>query len=175
MNTTPCQAAPAAPLRRRLAALLYEGVLLFGVSMVAAGIYAALTQQRHALQGKIGLQFVLVAVLGLYFTWFWTHGGQTLAMQTWRVRLQRADGMPVGIVRALVRYVLAWLWFVPGLLAAHLAGLAGVWPITAVVLTGMVAYATATRLHPDRQFPHDAICGTRLVDVPRPATAAKRA
>lgn len=169
MSATSVPTPATAPLRRRLAALLYEGVLLFGVMMVAGWVYAALTQQRHALQGKIGLQLFLVVVLALYFTWFWTHGGQTLAMQTWRVRLLRADGKPLGAARALVRYALAWLWFVPGLLAAHLAGLTGGWPIAGVVIAGMAVYAATTRLQPDRQFPHDALCGTRLVDVPRDA------
>ena len=167
MSATPPSPAASAPLRRRLAALLYEGVLLFGVLMAAGMVYAALTQQRHALQGKFGLQAFLFLVLALYFGWFWTHGGQTLAMKTWRVRLERADGKPLGPGRALARYALAWLWFVPGLLAAHLAGLAGSWPIGGVVFAGMAAYAATTRLHPDRQFLHDAICATRLVDVPR--------
>ena len=47
---------PATPgLARRLAAMAYEGVLLFGVLMVAGWLYSSLTQQRHALQGKTGL------------------------------------------------------------------------------------------------------------------------
>lgn len=153
--------------------MLYEGVLLFGVLMLAGGIHAALAQQRHALQGKIGLQAFVFVVLALYFVWFWTHGGQTVAMKTWRVRLVGADGKPLRAARALARYALAWLWFVPGLLAAHLSGLTRPWPISAAVLAGMAAYAATTRLSAERQFPHDLICGTRLVDAPHAARSKR--
>lgn len=157
---------PAAPgLRRRLAAFLYEGVLLFGVLMAAGLVYGPLTQQRHALKGLHGLQIVVVLVVGLYFVWFWTHGGQTLAMKTWRIRLQMADGNPVRWPRAVARYLLCWLWFLPSLAAVGLAQLKGGWVVFSVTLAGVLAYAATSRLHPHRQFLHDALCGTRLVDA----------
>lgn len=164
---SPSSFAPAAPgLRRRLAAFLYEGVLLFGVLMVAGLVYGPLTQQRHALKGMLGLQVVVVLVMGLYFVWFWTHGGQTLAMKTWRIRLQMADGGPVPWPRAMLRYLLCWLWVLPSLAAAGLAQLKGGWVVFTVTLAGVLAYAATSRLHPQRQFLHDALCGTRLVDAP---------
>jgi uncharacterized RDD family membrane protein YckC len=167
--TAPPPPRPAtAGLGRRLAALVYEGVLLFGVVMVAGWLYSSLTQQRHALQGKVGLQAFLFMVLAIYFVWFWTHGGQTVAMKTWRLRVETVDGRPLTQWRALARYVLAWLWFLPSLLAVHLAGLSGGWPITITLLAGMAAYAATCRMHPDRQFLHDALCRTRLVDAPSP-------
>lgn len=151
-------------LRRRLACFLYEGVLLFGVVMVAGWLYSTATQQRHALEGKYGLQAFLFTVLGAYFVGFWSHGGQTLAMKTWHIRLVTLDGRPVSELRALARYLLAWLWFVPALLAIWLSGLRSAAAISAIVLAGVTAYALLVRLHPQRQYLHDAICGTRLVD-----------
>ena len=44
----------APSLRRRLAAFLYEGVLLFGVLMISGYLYSSLSQQRHALSGATG-------------------------------------------------------------------------------------------------------------------------
>lgn len=167
---------PQAPsLTRRLAAFVYEGVLLFGVLMVAGFVYSVSTGMRHALQGQAGLQAFLFVVLGLYFIWFWTHGGQTVAMKAWHVRLVDAGGRPVRPARAAVRYVLSWLWFAPALLAAHLAGLHGGGSVYGLLTVGVLAYAALSRLHPERQFWHDAVCGTRLVDarrypVPRTAT-----
>jgi uncharacterized RDD family membrane protein YckC len=146
--------------------MLYEGVLLFGVLMTAGWLYSSLTQQRHALQGKAGLQAFLFVVLAVYFVWFWTHGGQTVAMKTWRLKLVAADGRPLTALRALMRYLLSWLWFVPSLLAVHLADLHGGAAIGFTVLAGTLAYAATSRLHPDRQFLHDALCRTRLVDAP---------
>ena len=98
--------------------MVYEAMLLFGVIFTAGWLFSTLLQQRHALYLRGALQDWLFLVLGIYFTWFWTHGGQTLAMKTWRIRLVAADGRPVNIWRAMARYLLAWLWFLPGLALA---------------------------------------------------------
>ena len=161
-------------LARRLAAFVYEGVLLFGVTMITGYLYSSLTQQRHALQGKAGLQAFMFVVLGIYFAWFWSRGGQTVAMKAWNIRLVMADGRPVSQARALVRYVLAWLWFMPALATAYWADLHGPGAITSLLLAGVFTYAALTRLRPDRQFWHDAVCGTRLIDW-RPAPPPPRA
>lgn len=155
-------------LVRRLAAFVYEGVLLFGVTMIAGLVYAGLTQQRHALQGRIGLMAFLFGVFGIYFVWFWSHGGQTVAMKAWHIRLVTATGAPVSRARATLRYLLSWLWILPAPAAVFAAGLHGRSAIAGTMLAGVLAYAALSRLRPDRQFWHDAVCGTRLIDW-RPA------
>lgn len=150
-------------ITRRMAAFVYEGVLLFGVLMISAYLYSSLTQQRHALQGLSGLQAYLFVVLAIYFVWFWSHGGQTVAMRAWHVRLVTHDGRPVSQSRALARYVASWLWFLPALVMAWGAGLGSAAQILGLVAVGVLAYAALARLHPSRQFWHDALCGTRLV------------
>lgn len=160
-------------LARRLICLVYEGVVLFGIVMMAGFAYGTLTSQRHALIGMTGLQLVLAGVLGLYFVWFWTHGGQTVAMKTWRLRVVSADMGPLTLKRATARYVLGWLWILPGLSISHWVGLRDAGSIAAVLLTCGMAYATLSQVHPSRQFLHDVICGTRLVNWPQPqATSA---
>lgn len=151
---------------RRLAAFVYEGVLLFGVVMTVGLLYAGLTQQRHALQGTTGLQIFLFVVLGAYFVWFWTHGGQTVATKTWRIRVVTIDGRALGPARALARFVLSWLWFLPSLLVVQLAGLKGMFPISAALLGGVLGYAALALTNPRRQYWHDLACGTMLVDWP---------
>lgn len=168
--------AEAPGIFRRLAAFCYEGVLLFGVLMVSGLIYSGLTQQRHALQGKHGLQAFLFLVLLIYFSWFWSRGGQTVAMRAWHIRLVDNQGGPVGQARAIVRYLLAWMWFLPALLASHLAGLQGGWPLFGALLAGVLSYAGLALLRPDRQFWHDVLCGTRLVHwQPAKPTAEEKA
>lgn len=166
MTASAATTAPAPSLRRRLAAFVYEGVLLFGVLTLAALAYGLLTQQRHALVGMHGLQAFLFLVLGLYFTWFWSHGGQTVAMKTWHVRLLSKEGQPVGAARAWLRYVLSWLWFLPTLAGVYLAGLRSGGAITLALLAGVVIYALLSRLNPRRQFLHDLISRTELVYWP---------
>jgi len=151
-------------LARRMASFFYEGVLLCGVLMTAGFLYAGVTGQRDALMGRQGLQAFLFVVLGLYFTWFWSRGGQTVAMKTWRIRLLAADGTPVSPARAVSRYLVAWLWFIPALLSLWLAGATGAARIFAVLGAGVACYAGLTWLQSDRQFWHDVVCGTRLVD-----------
>lgn len=154
-----------------MASFVYEGVVLFGVVMVAGFAYSSLTQQRHALVGSSGLQAFMFVVLAIYFVWFWSHGGQTVAMKTWHIRLVGQNLGPVSQGRALVRYVLCWLWFLPALASVHFAGLTGLGAITTALLTGVLVYAALSRLNGQRQFWHDVVCGTRLI-VARPGGAA---
>lgn len=155
--------AMAAPtLRRRLACFCYEGLLLFGVLVPAAYLYSSLTQQRHALSGQAGLQAFLFLVLGIYFVWFWARGGQTLAMKTWRIRMVGADGHGLSQIRALLRYLCSWIWFLPALLAAHLAGVRSAPAMFAALTVGVLGYAALALFAPGRQFLHDLLCGTRL-------------
>jgi uncharacterized RDD family membrane protein YckC len=154
----------APSLRRRLAAFLYEGVLLFGVVMVVALVFGPAVGQHNAMEHRQGLQAAEFVVLSLYFMWFWTHGGQTLAMKTWHLRLVSRDGGAIGLKQALTRFMTSWLWFAPALLGAWLAG----WHQSKLLygaLIGWVAvYALLSWAHPQRQFLHDALSGTRLID-----------
>lgn len=146
-----------------MACWLYEGMLLFGVIFIAGYLFSALSQTRHALDNRALQQAFLFVVLGIYFTWFWAKG-QTLAMKTWHIRVVDRQGRPITQLRALRRYVLSWLWFLPPLAAIapfHLSG-----GESAVILLGWIAvWALLSRFHPQGQFWHDAFAGTRLIDA----------
>ncbi|MCV2355053.1 RDD family protein [Paucibacter sp. B2R-40] len=150
-------------LKRRMAAFVYEGVVLFGVVFATAFLFGTLTQQRHAMQGQHALQAVLFVVLGVYFCWFWTRGGQTVAMKAWHIRLVDLQGRPLSRLRALMRYCLSWLWFAPALLSVWMIGVRSTGAIFSTLLAGVAAYALLSRLHPSGQFLHDVICGTQLI------------
>ena len=157
---TPFAIAPR--LGRRMACWLYEGMLMFGVVFIAGYLFGTLSQTRNALDNRNALQAFLCVVFGIYFTWFWAKG-QTLAMKTWHIRMVDTAGRPVTQGRALARYVLSWLWFLPPLLAVAPFSLpAG--EITVIVLGWVAVWALSSRLHPQQQFWHDAWAGTRLVD-----------
>lgn len=53
--------------------------------------------------------FSLVLAIFFYFGWFWTHGGQTLGMKTWKMKLCSKDGKPVSWKQALVYFLAAIL------------------------------------------------------------------
>ena len=157
---------PSAPLKNRLLCMVYEAMLLFGVLFIATWLFSTLLQQRHALYLRDALQDWLFVVLGLYFCWFWTHGGQTLAMKTWHLRVVDRDGTPLSWKRAVIRYALCWLWFLPGLALAKLSGAQG-WMLVMLPAANFVLWALSSRLNADRQFLHDRIARTRIVLAPR--------
>ena len=128
-------------LGKRIASMAYESLLLLGVLSVAFMIpHLALgIGLEIVLPGYVMLTHVFV-VLGFYFLWYWTHGGQTLAMQTWKLRISTPYGATPSLAMLILRYCLAW-------------------PSVLLYGTGLL-WAIVDR---DRQFLHDRLAGTRIV------------
>lgn len=161
--SSPAASFPPPGLWRRMFCFMYEGVLVFGVVMMAGLLFSPLTNQRNALEGRHGLGAFVFVVLGIYFVWFWSRSGQTVAMLAWHIRLVDRNGQRVSQWRGLLRYLLCWLWFMPAVVVIWASGLRGAWEMLGLLTTGVVVYALIARLHPSRQFMHDVICGTQLV------------
>jgi uncharacterized RDD family membrane protein YckC len=151
-----------------MACWLYEGMLLFAVVFVAGWLFTTLGQMHDPMDARRPLlQAFLFVMLGIYFTWFWPKG-QTLAMKTWKIRVVDRAGRPVSQARALLRYACSWLWFLPP--AAVLSAFKPSAAEAAAVMLGWVGFwALLSRLHPQRQFWHDVLAGTRLVAAGPPA------
>ena len=126
---------------RRLASMLYESLLLFGVlAAVLVLPHFLLAALGQRLVAPIVVQAHCFIVLMIYCLWFWSNGRQTLAMKTWRIRLVSGDGLPVSPARALLRYLLCW---------------------PSIVLGGVgILWALVDR---ERLFLHDRLAGTQLV------------
>lgn len=114
------QQARAPGFFRRLAALFYDLVLLFGVLMIAVtlvivpyDLFADTPFPHDAGFHRFGLRLFLAAVIGLFFMFFWVRDGQTLGMRTWRLRLVREDGSRLRPRDALVRLAWATLCLAP--------------------------------------------------------------
>jgi uncharacterized RDD family membrane protein YckC len=132
---------PQAPgIGRRLLSLLYESLVLFAIMFFAGLVFYGAANGRLSGDTRHAFQLYLFLVLGIYFVACWSRGGQTLPMQTWKLRLVRGENLPVGTGRALLRYVLAWV-------SLLLLGLGFLWVL----------------LDRDRQFLHDRLAGTRIV------------
>jgi uncharacterized RDD family membrane protein YckC len=165
----PITAAGRTPaLLRRMTCFVYEATLLFGIALVPAvlgTLFFAQTGQSHPLQGEGVVRAFALVVYGIYFVGCWSVRGQTLAMQTWRIRVVAADGTRLSQARALARYVACCIaWFAPAMLVATALHLRP-WPTLVAVVIGIVVYALLALAAPERQFWHDIVCGTRLVDT----------
>lgn len=152
-------------LARRMACWLYEGMLMFGVVFIAGYLFGTLSQTRNAMDNRHALQAFLFVVFGIYFVWLWAKG-QTLAMKTWDIKVVDRAGQPITQARALLRYVLSWLWFLPALAAVAPFKLSGAESVV-IVLGWVAVWAILSRFQPQQQFWHDALAGTRLISTPR--------
>ena len=147
-----------------MACWLYEALLLFAVGLIATLLFSVVIQMRHGLDPRQWLlQLFLAVVFGIYCSWFWSKG-QTLPMKTWRIAIVDREGRRISQGRALLRYLFCAVWVLPPL-AALASRKFTLWEL-AVLFAGWVAFwALLSRLHPQRQFWHDAMAGTRLVDA----------
>lgn len=120
MPTPPAPPARQVGLPRRFAAIFYDSLSLLAVLFFATWLLVALAGGAFT-PGHPLLRAFLCLLGGLFFAGFWTHGGQTLGMKSWRIRLVAADGGPVGWGPALLRClaaVLSWVCLGAGFWAA---------------------------------------------------------
>lgn len=127
---------------RRIACMLYESVLLLAVLFNAGFLFIYLTNYPERSDLRPALQIFLASVAAGYFTWFWCKSGQTLAMKTWRIRLENQDGRLLSFPNTLLRFALAFV-------GVALAGVTIWWAL----------------LDDDGQFLHDRLLKSRLVMV----------
>lgn len=144
--------------------MLYEAMLIFGVVFIAGWLFDTLTQSRHVLTLRHARQFWLFIVLGAYFMYCWMRGGQTLAMKTWHIKLEVPGQASVPFIKAALRYLLAWMWFLPAITLNFALGLKG-WEGIGLIAAGMCLWALTAKLDKDGQFLHDKLAGTRLVSL----------
>jgi uncharacterized RDD family membrane protein YckC len=103
---------PASLLRRSLA-FIYDTLVLMAVLMSCTMLVVLLRGLRPVEPGTGWFEALLIGVAALFYSWFWTHGGQTVGMRAWRIRVVGHDGGPVGWATALVRFAAAWLSALP--------------------------------------------------------------
>jgi uncharacterized RDD family membrane protein YckC len=125
--------APRAGLIRRLAAMMYDWLVLAALWMAAmalamllisllnsVGVISLASYTDHAdfiARHKLWFQLYSVAWFAWFYLYFWCKGGQTLGMRAWRLLLVQQNGQPIRLPQALLRALSAlcglgnvWLW-----------------------------------------------------------------
>lgn len=87
--------------------MFYDGMLLFAVLFFATALLMVLTHGKAIHSGNYYYLAYLLLISYGYFAWQWNHGGQTLGMRAWRVRLLGSDGLPPGWQSVSRRFALA--------------------------------------------------------------------
>ena len=131
-------------LFKRIACMLYESILVFAILFVAGVVYRALMGDPHSDFEQHLFFMYSWLIIGVYFVYCWVKSGQTLAMQTWRIKLLGLDGNPLSLGQAVRRYVIASF-------SLMFFGLGFLWAIF------------------DREglYLHDRFTGSRLVELPK--------
>jgi uncharacterized RDD family membrane protein YckC len=138
----------SAGLIRRLAAIFYDAVVLCAMSLLVTTLLVGLRAGTGIYPQTLAFQLLLLATTWLYFCWFWVHGGQTLGMRAWRLRLVGRDDGTVAWGRASLRFAAAALSLLP-------LGLGFWWSLVA----GGSCW-------------HDRLSSTRLLSEPKPGPNA---
>ena len=160
------EADPApAGLFRRLAALLYDALLVIAILFIAALPLPLVEESVRTLWwARILEQLYLVTAWFLFFGWFWTHGGQTVGMKAWRMKLLRENGDKPSWRDALIRFALSSGCFY---LLLALFGLGILSGKIAFILAGITFGLAFLWILIDRKGCawHDRLSRTRLVVV----------
>ena len=98
---------PGANALRQLAAAFYDGLLLLAILFLASALTVPLTTRGIIAIDSPLISLYFFVVCFLFFGWFWTHGGRTLGMRIWHIKLLRRDGTPVGWAQAFARFLTA--------------------------------------------------------------------
>lgn len=122
--------------------MIYDALLLVAVLFIAGFAFIYFTDYPRHQNLKPLLQLFLLSVIAAYFCWFWCKSGQTLAMKTWRIRLEKRNGGLLSPRQALLRFALA-------LIGICLGGITIWWAL----------------FDREKQFLHDRLTGNRLVNV----------
>ena len=129
------------------ACMVYDGLVVLALSFaLALGFILLFGDASYGLK-RYALQLFLWLGIGLYFVWCWRKSGQTLAMQTWQLKLSHGHANLLNWPQALIRYALASL-------SLGVFGLGFVWAV----------------FDRDGLFLHDRLLHSRITFAPRAAT-----
>jgi len=127
-------------LVKRYLSIVYESLLMLALALTLTAIYYMLFGDASHGWKRLGLQLLVWGSMGAYFVRCWTVTGQTLASQTWKLKVIAQDGDLLNWQQAAMRYMVASVLLLP-------AGLTLWWAI----------------LDRDQQFLHDRLLGSRIV------------
>ena len=161
-------------IKRRLIAIVYEMLLGLAVVFLPLLVFEIATKGGQSPAVQHMRQALVFLVLGAYFIHQWSRQGQTLAMKTWRIKVVHPGRSHLSLQAAAVRYLLSWMWVLPAALIGYALQLQH-WQAIAALFVGVLLWSATALFDKDRQFLHDRLTGTRLIQLPAPEKKKKAA
>lgn len=99
---------------RRLAAMLYDVLLLLALLFLATAFLLPFNAGRAFTHQQVFYPVYLLIVSFIFYAGFWTHGGQTLGLRTWKMKVLTVNQQPLSWRLALLRFcaaILSWCFF----------------------------------------------------------------
>ena len=171
-NTAALTTTPT--IKRRLISIVYESLLALAVLFLPFLVFELVVQGAHTPLTEHMRQCLAFLVMGAYFIHQWSREGQTLAMKTWRLKLVLPGHPHVPLRMAAYRYVLSWMWLLPGILVSYALDLQH-WQALSALGIGMLAWSATALFTGNGQFLHDKLLGTQIVQLPAPAKKNRKA
>lgn len=100
-----------ATLLRRIGAIFYDVLLLLGVLFAASAIAVAINHGKAV--SHPAYYASMLAITFIFYGWFWTHGGQTLGLRTWKLKLTNETTDKITWKQSAVRFLWAFVSFLP--------------------------------------------------------------
>ncbi len=100
-------------LFRMLAVMFYDSMVLLSILFLASLIAVIINNGETISQGNLFFIAYLFAVSWLFYSWFWTHGGQTIGMRAWKVYLLSEEQNNISWRQATIRFAAAFLSWIP--------------------------------------------------------------
>jgi uncharacterized RDD family membrane protein YckC len=93
--------------------MIYDAFLVLGLCFFATALLLLVRGGVAPKVGDFAYQLYLLFIWICFVLWFWTHGGQTLGMRAWKLRLVSLDNQVVGWRQALLRFFCAFISLAP--------------------------------------------------------------
>lgn len=157
-------------LVRRLMAIMYDLFLLLALLFIATSAVMVFNQGNAIAPGHPLYAFYVTCLLIIsfcFYGWFWTHGGQTLGMKTWKMKLQQSNAQSITWPLALIRFtttiisLLVIVWAVK--YASDRSLTMTIWPVAGIGLAGISFFWSL--FDPQRRTWHDIASNCVLVDL----------
>ncbi len=98
-------ALPSPGFFRRFVVVFYDALLLLAILFFATAAALPFNEGEAFTNSNILYPGYLLGISFLYFGWFWTHGGQTPGLKTWKLRVLDSDQRPITWKQAFFRFI----------------------------------------------------------------------